>query len=91
MARMRRGMVGSFNGFGLFSIEGGSGEDGAGHCFEKRREGSTVNSASLGKEESAGGIRAAATPAEGGGGCLRRLVGGAGGRRRCEWVARPIG
>jgi hypothetical protein len=68
MARMRRGMVGSFNGFGLFSIEGGSGEDGAGHYFEKRREGSTVNSASLGDEESAGGIRAAATPAEGGSG-----------------------
>jgi hypothetical protein len=65
---MRMGMVGSFNGFDHFNNEGGSGEDGAGHCFEKRRVGSAVDSASLGTEESVEGIRVVATPAEGGGG-----------------------
>jgi hypothetical protein len=47
----------------------GSGEDGVGHHFEKRRAGGTIDSASLGTEESIGVIEAAATPAEGGGGC----------------------
>jgi hypothetical protein len=42
---------------------------GAGHHFEKRRVGGMVDSASLGTEESAGGIGAVATPTEGGGGC----------------------
>jgi hypothetical protein len=65
---MRRGMVGSFNDFGRFGIEGGSREDGVVHHFEKRRAGDVVDSASLGAEELAGGIRVAATPAEGGGG-----------------------
>jgi hypothetical protein len=62
-------MVGSFNGFGRFGIEGGSGEDGAGHHFEKRRASGAVDSAYLGTEESAGGIGAAATPTKGGSGC----------------------
>jgi hypothetical protein len=62
-------MVGSFNGFSCFSIEGGSGEDGVGHRFEKMRAGNVVDSASLGLEESARGIGAAATPTEGGGYC----------------------
>jgi hypothetical protein len=65
---MRRGMVRSFNGFDRFGIEWGSGEDGAGQHFENRRAGGAVDSASLGMEESAKGIGAAATPAEGGGG-----------------------
>jgi hypothetical protein len=65
----RLAMVGSFNGFGRFSIEGGSEEDEVGHRFEKRRAGGTVDSAALGAEESAGGIRSVATPTKGGGGC----------------------
>jgi hypothetical protein len=63
-------MVGSFNDFGHFSIEGRSREDGVGHCFEKRRAGGAVDSASLGTEESAKGIGAVATPVESGGGGL---------------------
>jgi hypothetical protein len=62
-------MVGSFNGFGCFGIEGGNREDGAGHHFVKGRAGDVADSASLGVEESAGGIGAVATPAEGGSGC----------------------
>jgi hypothetical protein len=61
-------MVGSFNGFNRFSIEGGSGEDWAGHHFEKRRAGGAVDSACLGAKELVGGIGAAAMPTEGGGG-----------------------
>jgi hypothetical protein len=53
-------MVGSFNGFGRFSIEGVRREDGVGHHFEKRRTGGAVDSASLGVEELAGGIGMAA-------------------------------
>jgi hypothetical protein len=53
---MRRGMVGSFNGFSRFGIEGGSREDGAGHHFEKRRAGGTIDSASLGTKELARGM-----------------------------------
>jgi hypothetical protein len=55
--------VGSFNGFDRFGIEGGSREDGAGHHFEKRRVGGAVGSASMGAEESVGGIGAAAATA----------------------------
>jgi hypothetical protein len=72
---MRRGMVGSFNGFNHFGIEGGSGEDGVEHRFEKRRAAATVDSASLGVKESAGGIEVAATPAEGGDGYSHRWGG----------------
>jgi hypothetical protein len=43
----------------------GSREDGAGHRFEKRRAGGAVDSASLGMEESAGGIRAVAAASGG--------------------------
>jgi hypothetical protein len=68
-AEKRLAMVGSFNGFGRFGIEGGSGEDGVGHHFEKRRASGAVDSAYLGTEESAGGIGAAATPTKGGSGC----------------------
>jgi hypothetical protein len=68
-AEKRLEMVGSFNGFGRFGIEGGSGEDGAGHCFEKRTASGAVDSAYMGTEESAGGIGAAATPTKGGSGC----------------------
>jgi hypothetical protein len=57
--------VGSFNGFDRFGISGGSGEDGAGHHFEKRGAGDTIDSASLGVEELVGGIRAAAAAARG--------------------------
>jgi hypothetical protein len=67
-AEMRRGMVGSFNGFGRFGIEWESREDVVGHRFEKRRAGGAVDSASLGVEELAGGIGVAVMPAEGGGG-----------------------
>jgi hypothetical protein len=71
---MRRGMVVRFNGFSRFGTEGGSGEDGVGHHFEKRRAGSAVDSTSLGAEESAGGIGVAAMPVEGGGdGCSEAL------------------
>jgi hypothetical protein len=67
-------MVGSFNGFDHFGIEGGSGEDGVGHHSEKRRAGGAVDSTSLGVEESAAGIGAAVTPTEGGGsGCSEAL------------------
>jgi hypothetical protein len=49
------------------------------HRFERRRAGDAVNSASMVTEESAGGIRAAATPAEcGGGGCSGALEEGDG-------------
>jgi hypothetical protein len=61
-------MVGSFNGFDHFGIEGGSGEDGVGHHSEKRRAVGAVDSASLGVEESDAGIGVAATSIEGGGG-----------------------
>jgi hypothetical protein len=57
--------VGSFNGFDRFGIDGGSREDEEGHHFEKRGAGDTVDSASLGAEESVRGIRAAATAARG--------------------------
>jgi hypothetical protein len=68
-------MVRSFNGFSRIGIEWGSGEDGAGHRSENRRAGGAVDSASLGVEESAGGIGAAATPAEGGGGGCSEALG----------------
>jgi hypothetical protein len=54
-------MVGSFNGFVRSNIEGGSGENGVGHRFEKRRVGGVVNLASLGADESARGIGVVAT------------------------------
>jgi hypothetical protein len=62
-------MVGSFNGFGHFGIEGGSREDEAGHHFEKRRAGGAVDSASMGAEKSVGGIMVAARLTKGGGSC----------------------
>jgi hypothetical protein len=52
----------------ILTMKGGSEEDGAGHCFEKRRVGGAVGLASLGTEESVGGIGVVATLAEGGGG-----------------------
>jgi hypothetical protein len=87
--------------FGRFGIEGGSGEDGAGHHFKKRRAGGAVDSASLGVEESARGIRAAATLAKGVGGCSQwwgaassrggRNPGGRLGRLDRTEVARRLG
>jgi hypothetical protein len=48
---------------------GWSREDEVGHRIKKRRVGGTVDSASLGTEESVGGIGWVATPTEGGGDC----------------------
>jgi hypothetical protein len=53
----------------ISALKGGSGEDGAGHCFLKRRAGGAVDSASLGVKDSIRGIGVAATLAKGGGGC----------------------
>jgi hypothetical protein len=56
-------MVGSFNGFDHFGINGGSREDGVGHHFKKRSVGGAVDSASLGAGEPTRGIGVAATAA----------------------------
>jgi hypothetical protein len=47
-------MVGSFNGFDRFSIEGGKQRGWGGHRFEKRMAGGVVGLTSLGAKESAG-------------------------------------
>jgi hypothetical protein len=74
----------------ISALKVGSGEDGVGHHFEKRRAGGVVDLASLGVEESARGIGAAATLAKGGGGCSQwwGVASSRGGRSSGDQVGR---